>query len=627
MKRRTKRLLAVLVIEVVIAANVFSTYAHESVVNIEVDSESEQGYTATVYENPENVEGDIESLKQNTSEESPAEPESTPEEQAPADYYTEVTDFVNEVEQVDDYAVYTNELTGSIGHEDGNVMIGQADVSTTVMVKGDNQGNQGNDYDNNVSSVVATTSDDSVVIQFNDNNNEPQEEQTEDFKTLLYGADVTVTNTTNGCNYVQLTEEETDAAVAEIANELDTLASKGQDIIVTNTYTAEDGIKAINAVTAYLKANADTMDETDIITITIPATTLSDNRYTNDWNNGKILQQMMSANTCGAQIVFNVQGTDDPTIVINRNMSNEVQQYGTTNLIWNFGEYAGTISGAQIIGTVIAGKATVNIGEVQSGSVAADKVSHVAEIHLNYDGKTSTPTPEVTSTPTSTPVVTETPSATPTNTPVVTETPTTTPTGTPTSTPSETPTVTPSETPTITPSATPSETPTNTPSSTPSETPTTTPSSTPSETPTVTPSNTPEVTPSETPSVTPSSTPDITPTPDVTPTSTPDITPTPDNTSDVTPTPDETPGDTPTPAITPGSNPPGDNSDDPQVLGARRSDNSVLGARRGTDQAVLGKRRSPQTGDNNFITLLSLIIIALGSGSFIIYLTKKLEIM
>ena len=39
------------------------------------------------------------------------------------------------------------------------------------------------------------------------------------------------------------------------------------------------------------------------------------------------------------------------------------------------------------------------------------------------------------------------------------------------------------------------------------------------------------------------------------------------------------------------------------VLGARRTDGdateaAVLGARRGTEQAVLGKRRKPQTGDN-----------------------------
>ena len=43
-------------------------------------------------------------------------------------------------------------------------------------------------------------------------------------------------------------------------------------------------------------------------------------------------------------------------------------------------------------------------------------------------------------------------------------------------------------------------------------------------------------------------------------------------------------------------------ADAPAVLGARRAaqdeEPAVLGVKRGTDQAVLGKRRSPKTGDS-----------------------------
>lgn len=329
--------------------------AQDRVIDLQVDSNTESGYTAT---------------------------------DASTEYAENVNQFVNEVEKVDDYCVYTNELTNTLGHEDGEVMIGKADVSTTVTIKGAGQGNQGEAYDNNVKSVVASAAE-GVTIQFNDNNSSSN--PTENFKTLEYGAGVTVKDTTNGCTYKPLTEEETKEVIEEIGTQLDTLAKEGQDIIVSNTYTAADGIKAIQSVATYLNETSD-LDCTDTITITIPSSTLSDTSLTNDWNNNKILQQVINANKNNVQIVINVStSADDAEIVIDRNMSNEVQQYGATNIIWNFGQYAGTIKGAQIVGTVIAGDATVSIGEVNSGSVAADKVGHSAEIHLCYDGKTVDP--------------------------------------------------------------------------------------------------------------------------------------------------------------------------------------------------------------------------------------------
>ena len=74
----------------------------------------------------------------------------------------------------------------------------------------------------------------------------------------------------------------------------------------------------------------------------------------------------------------------------------------------------------------------------------------------------------------------------------------------------------------------------------------------------------------------------------------------------------------PKPPVTPpGENPPGGGGDDdpdvpgpgpslnvtpvvdgPAVLGARRDGGQVLGAKRGVDQAVLGKKRTAETGDS-----------------------------
>lgn len=83
-----------------------------------------------------------------------------------------------------------------------------------------------------------------------------------------------------------------------------------------------------------------------------------------------------------------------------------------------------------------------------------------------------------------------------------------------------------------------------------------------------------------------------------TPTPTPSTEPTPS----ASPTP-STPPTEPTPEVTPTPNTMVVNTDGPAVLGARRvrGDQAVLGARRGVDQAVLGKRRRPQTGDSNEI--------------------------
>lgn len=553
MKRSTKRLLAILTIDAIVAINVFAVFAHDSVINISADGESE------VF-----TEGD--------------------------EYYTEVQEFLDEVEKVDDYAVYTNELVDSIGHEDGEVMIGQADVSIDVMVKGEGQGDQGVEYDEETISVIASTIDDDVVISFTDNSPRTEDpiieevdtpiEYIDPYKTLVVGADVNLGDTTDGNNYITLNEENTEEVKEEIAEQLETLAEEGEDIIITNTYTAGDGISAIKSVTDYLNNNTE-LDSTDTITITLPSATLSDWNYANEWNNEKILQALFNANKNGVQIIFNVSNNNESVIEVNRNMSNEINAYGVTNLIWNFGEYAGEIKGAQIIGTVIAGKAFVNVGEVQSGSIAANKVAHSGEIHLHYDGEKPSPTPKK-----------ESPSPSPSESK---ETPSPSDNPTPNSTPSA------DVTPSVSPSA--------------SATPSTSPSSTPSSTISPTPSATIPVVPSTpvTPSAPPSSTPSVTPTPEL-----PDI--------------PDYPPDEPEPEVPQVFIPHTEEAEMPlpgEVLGARRisdSNGSVLGARRSMDKAVLGKRRAPQTGDKIDLFFMALVLmVCVGGVATIVWYAKGLK--
>lgn len=149
----------------------------------------------------------------------------------------------------------------------------------------------------------------------------------------------------------------------------------------------------------------------------------------------------------------------------------------------------------------------------------------------------------------------------------------------------------------------------------PSENPGTTPEATPA--PSGDPGTTPEVTPA--PSGDPGTTPEATPVPGTTPTpeaaSTPEITPEPEN----TPEPESEPERTPEPGTVPGGDEPG--GPVATVLGARRlqinaRDAAVLGAKRGLESAVLGKRRSPATGDNAEMFLWILVLsIAIG-GAF-----------
>ena len=72
-------------------------------------------------------------------------------------------------------------------------------------------------------------------------------------------------------------------------------------------------------------------------------------------------------------------------------------------------------------------------------------------------------------------------------------------------------------------------------------------------------------------------------------------------------------------------------ADAPAVLGARRAAQdekpAVLGVKRGTDQAVLGKRRSPKTGDSTEVFAWAGAMAIAGAAAVVsgTKLTKKKE--
>lgn len=159
------------------------------------------------------------------------------------------------------------------------------------------------------------------------------------------------------------------------------------------------------------------------------------------------------------------------------------------------------------------------------------------------------------------------------------------------------------------------------PAETPEETPDTTPSFMPSMTPTAAPSAVPSLMPSVTPSATPSTMPTATPeeTPDTTPSLMPSVTPTaaPEEMPDATPDLAQTSGTTVVPSV--------EQHVEGTVLGARRveSGGAVLGAKRGSEYAVLGKRRRPQTGDS--IAFIIWVIMFAAAVSGVIFSLVKIK--
>ena len=405
--------------------------------------------------------------------------------------------------------------------------------------------------------------------------------------------------------------------VTDIKGNLADMSQKGQDLINSMTSgetfdkeSSEELLKELAKEENMAKLGSD-----DILVANVSIDALTNPSDSMDENHGNVLENLIKNNINGATIVINVvigedvKDVNDLYIMLGMHAGDYFPEWGdlAQYVVWNFGNYSGTINLEKSFGGVIvAPNATVAINStIGAGRVIADTIDQSGgELHgagyytpgpMPTPGEpepTESPEPEKTPEPSATPEPTEEPTPVPTATPKPTEEPTPVPTATPY----------PTEEPTPVPTATPE----------PTEEPTPVPSATPEPTESPVPDETPEPTESPAPDVTPEPTPGETPVPTATPGTPGEPEPTPGTPGDE---PEPTPyvvEEVPTPAPT----------QPPQVLGARRitaggTDAAVLGARRGSDYAVLGKRRRPSTGDSIAMVMWILTMMAAAGGAIV----------
>ena len=700
MSRRTKRLIAILIVEVIIAINVFSTFAAEYIVE-EKSSEdiklvevlSEDTDTPSVDETGEKIADEVivdEELSDNIEE------------------------FNETLDVTENFAVYSDVAEMNIDHLQGNIATNDLEANQMITMA-DDRNAEGDGLDNSDYSIIIDTNEskpgsgnskvamkvegDDIIVGENsdilnqdhsdkvkldndfkvDEQNNPKPVPEEGYnevnnsytdvdtfgskteaKTYYYDAiaDAVYDSVASSNAYKNATDEQKAELKAEIAKEvqinknLDTLAETGKEMQkaletkkITNTISTLD----------YLNNIIGKLGKEDTITLNFKPEDVGTVEF------AKALDKLNSKNANGARVVICVNpvkadGQELATVEVktqNAITSTKWKDKSNGNIVFSFGEYGGTVKLTQTgdnygMGVYVAGKGTVDSNNNKlEGRLVADKAKFGAggqELHQpkSYPTPTNTPVPTATPTNTVTPTPTNTATPTPTNTATPTPTNTATPTPTNTATPTPTNTATPTPTNTATPTPTNTATPTPTNTATPTPTNTATPTPTATETPTPTATETPTPTATETPTPTPEETSTPTPTPEETATPTPTETPTPtpyvpNDTPTPTPpvdTPTPTPpGDNPPPPENPPENPPQDNPPQdnppapaPQVLGARRvaGGGDVLGARRGLDQAVLGKRRAPKTGDSLaiFVWIAALIATLGGSIACVIGLKK-----
>ena len=346
-------------------------------------------------------------------------------EKASDDEAGKVKDFLSSLNVTSDFVVYANALTGTCGHEDGNIAAGELYKSTTVMNKeqyGSDEINK--DYALDGYSYIGSAPD-GVSVTTSSNQKEGDE-----MPTLVTGngSNVTVnvteeSGTANHFDRVQLGPESFDdndllkedalkavttihpeledlGDVMKIGSNLSEIARTGEAI--TSAYETA-GLRTSDEDTAAIKAAAVLLDETDesgekilgsgdIISLTVGINTLTSAENDNDYNNGKYLTQLINKNTNGVDIVINVligDGADEGASVTINKIMNDINNYDSraAYLVWNFGDYKGTINiTGTFSGVIVAPNAQVDLGEIQSGRIVADKVSHTAEVHMAVKG-------------------------------------------------------------------------------------------------------------------------------------------------------------------------------------------------------------------------------------------------
>ena len=345
-----------------------------------------------------------------------------------------VQEFLNDLNVTSDFAVYADELTGTIGHEDGNIAVNTARVSTTIMNKGNQYGSDqiGKEYATDGYSYVGQTTNnaeittsssqtnqntantstlvvgnrDNVTVNIREESGTANHFDVEKLDSSMYNEDGTLKDTTVSDFTANHSELSTLNEVVAINKNLDTISEAGEAI--TSTYevatqkTGAEDTAAINAVSALLDKTSENgekmLGDGDVVSLSVGINTLTLGSNVNDYNNSKCLTQLINKNTNGADIVINIlvgKGADEGASVTINKLMNDIKDYNgnAAHLIWNFGDYAGTIKfEGTFSGVIVAPNANVSLTEIQAGRIVAKKVSHTGEIHMAVTGKHQTTT-------------------------------------------------------------------------------------------------------------------------------------------------------------------------------------------------------------------------------------------
>ncbi len=323
--------------------------------------------------------------------------------------------FLDELEITKDFVIYADSCNQTIGHIDGNICINELDTGKLTDITlphpyGPNKdGSLQEDYITNGYSYVGQVNGSSQIKvtgqQYTDENGKKE------LATLVVGntvntdpaANVIKDQTNNSFDIVKLESDgslkkedaEKHPELADLADAINIdqnlidIANAGQ-ALASGTYTdtiAQDEAKLVAAKDLLAKG---TLGKGDVVSVTIGIDTLTDSNNINNFNNNKYIGELLKSNKKGATIIINVNMShaSSTEVSINKQM-HDVDDYdgNAARLIWNFGDYAGTIKFEgncdYVVGRVVAPKAALKVSAIQSGSAVGKSVYQTnGEFHM-----------------------------------------------------------------------------------------------------------------------------------------------------------------------------------------------------------------------------------------------------
>lgn len=277
--------------------------------------------------------------------------------------------FVNEVDKTQGFAVYANTLDRT-NHIEGNIYVNNATSGGVNITVQNVDETDTDDY-----SYVGTSnggihiSDSSNIVVGNDIEvQKPNENQ-----TILNGG------YSNNISVTQLTEEESEAMRAELQSNLNNIASAGSSLITnpdSSFYgSSKDAFESVNNMLV-----DGTLEKGDVVVINVSYTDL----LFNEGAFGNLIN-----NNNGTTVIVNVvcdNSTESINIgkgfSLNTNVATSFNPY-SPYLIWNFGNYTGTINiGEEMLGIIVApeGRVYQAAGNL-NGAVVANVAGNSGEIH------------------------------------------------------------------------------------------------------------------------------------------------------------------------------------------------------------------------------------------------------